>query len=88
MSEFVLAVSFVPFLVYFMLSWQDHVKAGLVQLFPARDRQVAALTLGKIASMMRAFVMGWPVAALVAFFAIPFARRVTVRIVALIEGTA
>jgi len=57
-TEFLVAVSFVPFLVYFMLSWQDHVKAGLVELFPARDRQVAALTLGKIASMMRAFVMG------------------------------
>ncbi|HEY3121667.1 MAG TPA: AI-2E family transporter [Vicinamibacteria bacterium] len=57
-TEFVVALSFVPFLVYFMLSWQDHVKAGLVELFPARDRQVAALTLGKIASMMRAFVMG------------------------------
>ena len=41
-----------------------------------------------LSQWMRAFVMGWPVAALVAFFAIPFARRVTARIVALSEGTA
>ncbi|HEV8253998.1 MAG TPA: AI-2E family transporter [Vicinamibacteria bacterium] len=58
MTEFLVAISFVPFLVYFMLSWQDHVKAGLVELFRPRDRKVAALTLGKIASMMRAFVVG------------------------------
>jgi predicted PurR-regulated permease PerM len=57
-TEFLVAISFVPFLVYFMLSWQDHVKGGLVELFRPRDRQVAALTLGKIASMMRAFVVG------------------------------
>jgi predicted PurR-regulated permease PerM len=57
-TEFVVAISFVPFLVYFMLSWQDHVKAGLVELFRPRDREVAALTLGKIAKMMRAFVVG------------------------------
>ena len=36
---------------------------------------------------MRAFVIGWPVAALVAFFAIPLARRATQRIIAIIEGT-
>src|SRR5207247_3099876 len=40
------------------LSWQDHRQAGLVELLPTPDRQVAALTLGKIARMMRAFVMG------------------------------
>jgi len=37
---------------------------------------------------MRAFAIGWPVAALVAFFAFPLARRVTERIVAIIEGAA
>lgn len=34
---------------------------------------------------MRAFVVAWPVAALVAFLAMPVARRLTLRIIALIE---
>jgi hypothetical protein len=35
-----------------------------------------------------AFVVGWPVAAVTAFIAFPFARAVTLRIVGLIEGAA
>lgn len=35
-----------------------------------------------------AFAVGWPVAAVTAYFTIPFARGATERIVALIEGTA
>ena len=35
---------------------------------------------------LKAFIVGWPVAIVVAFFAIPLARRLTARIVALIEG--
>jgi len=35
-----------------------------------------------------AFAVGWPVAAVTAYFAIPFARTLTQRIVALIERTA
>jgi len=37
---------------------------------------------------LSAFAVGWPVAALTAYVAIPFARGVTQRIVALIERTA
>jgi hypothetical protein len=37
---------------------------------------------------LSAFLVGWPVAAVTAFVAIPLARRVTARLVALIEGTA
>jgi hypothetical protein len=33
-----------------------------------------------------AFTIGWPVAAMTAYFAMPIARRLTARIVALIEG--
>jgi hypothetical protein len=33
-----------------------------------------------------AFCVGWPVAAVTAYFALPLARKVTARIVALIEG--
>ena len=35
---------------------------------------------------LRAFITGWPVAAVLAFFAIPYVRRATEAIVRLIEG--
>ena len=37
---------------------------------------------------LTAFLVGWPVAAVTAFVAIPFARRTTAWLVALIDGTA
>jgi len=37
---------------------------------------------------LSAFMVGWPVAAVTAFIAFPFARAVTLRIVGLIEGAA
>jgi len=37
---------------------------------------------------LSAFAVGWPVASATAFFALPFARNVTLRIVALIDGAA
>ena len=37
---------------------------------------------------LSAFIVGWPVAAVIAFIALPFARAVTLRIVSLIERTA
>jgi hypothetical protein len=37
---------------------------------------------------LSAFVVGWPVAAVTAFIAFPFARVVTLRIVGLIDGVA
>jgi Protein of unknown function (DUF2798) len=35
---------------------------------------------------LSAFLVGWPVAAVTAFFAIPFVRRATQRLVALLDG--
>ena len=37
---------------------------------------------------LSAFVVGWPVASITAFIALPFARAVTARIVTVIEGKA
>ena len=37
---------------------------------------------------LSAFVVGWPVAAVTAFFALPFARGATLRIVGVIERAA
>ncbi len=57
-SQVVLAVTFVPFLIYFMLSWQDHVRAASVMLFRMENRNTAYVTLGLIAAMIRSFIVG------------------------------
>jgi len=58
LSQAVLAATFVPFLVYFMLSWQHHVRSATVMLFRMGHRHTAFVTLGLIAKMMRSFVVG------------------------------
>ncbi len=57
-SQVVLAVTFIPFLIYFMLSWQDHVRAASVMLFQMENRNTAYVTLGLIAAMIRSFIVG------------------------------
>jgi predicted PurR-regulated permease PerM len=56
--DILLMLSFVPFLVYFMLSWRDHVNRSFLQFFHGEDRLVAARSLEGIAEMVRAFVVG------------------------------
>lgn len=53
-----LMASFVPFLVYFMLSWRDHVYRAFLQLFEGQARLVAGNSMEGIASMVRGFVVG------------------------------
>ena len=53
-----LAISFVPFLTFFMLSWRDHVRASTVMLFELKNRNAAYVTLGLIAAMIRSFIVG------------------------------
>jgi predicted PurR-regulated permease PerM len=53
-----LLVSFIPFLVYFMLSWRDHINRSFLQFFHGEDRLIAARSLEGIAEMVRAFVVG------------------------------
>ena len=57
-TEAVVMAAFVPFLVFFMLSWQDHVRASTVMLFSAESRQTAFVTLGLISQMIRGFIVG------------------------------
>lgn len=57
-SAAVLAVSFVPFLVFFMLTWQQHVRSATVMLFPLENRHTAYVTLGQISAMIRSFMVG------------------------------
>jgi predicted PurR-regulated permease PerM len=58
MSQTFLAITFVPFLIYFMLSWRDHVRAASVMLFRMENRNTAYVTLGLIAAMIRSFIVG------------------------------
>jgi predicted PurR-regulated permease PerM len=57
-SQAFLAASFVPFLVYFMLSWQHHVRSATVMLFSLENRNTAYVTLGLISAMIRSFMVG------------------------------
>ncbi len=57
-SEIVLALTFIPFLVFFMLSWQDHVRSASVMLFRLENRNTAYVMLGLIARMIRSFIVG------------------------------
>ncbi len=57
-TETVLTLCFIPFLVYFMLSWQEHARTKTVQLFSPQYRSTAYVTLGQISLMMRSFIAG------------------------------
>src|SRR5947209_11547480 len=58
MTEIAAMVGFIPFLVYFMLSWQEHARTKTVQLFRPEHRTTAYVTLGQISLMMRSFISG------------------------------
>jgi predicted PurR-regulated permease PerM len=58
LTETAVAISFVPFLVFFMLTWQEHIRASLVQLFRRENRTTAYVALSHISKMLRAFIAG------------------------------
>lgn len=58
LTEALALASFVPFLAYFMLSWQDHVRTATVMLFKIENRNTAYVTLGLISAMVRSFIVG------------------------------
>ena len=58
LGEVFLAITFVPFLVYFMLTWKDHAHSATVRLFPKEHRLVAHRTVGRISAMIRSFIAG------------------------------
>lgn len=57
-AEIVFTASFIPFLTFFMLTWQDHVRSATVMLFRMKNRNTAYVTLGLISSMIRSFIVG------------------------------
>lgn len=58
LGTLIAAGSFVPFLAYFMLTCQEHVRSATVMLFPLKDRHTAYVTLGLISAMVRSFIVG------------------------------
>lgn len=54
----IFVATFVPFLVYFMLTWQEHARSATVMLFPLENRHTAYVTLGLISAMIRSFMVG------------------------------
>jgi predicted PurR-regulated permease PerM len=57
-TDIVLAASFVPFLAYFLLTWQSHARSATVMLFPLEHRHTAFVTLGLIGKMLQSFIVG------------------------------
>ena len=57
-SQGLFALMFIPFLVYFMLSWQQHARSATVMLFRMENRHTAYITLGLISNMIRSFMVG------------------------------
>ena len=57
-TETLLMIGFIPFLSYFMLSWQEHVRSSTVMLFKLEHRNTAYVTLGLISAMIRSFIVG------------------------------
>lgn len=56
--EFILMASFIPFLVYFMLSWRDHIYKSFLRFFEGPDRLIVARSVSGVSTMARAFVVG------------------------------
>jgi predicted PurR-regulated permease PerM len=58
LGDVLLAIGFLPFLVYFMLTWKDHVHLHTVRIFPKEHRLVAHRTVARISEMIRSFIAG------------------------------
>jgi predicted PurR-regulated permease PerM len=57
-TDTLLAASFIPFLAYFLLTWQSHARSATVMLFPLHHRHTAFVTLGLIGKMLQSFIVG------------------------------
>jgi predicted PurR-regulated permease PerM len=58
LGDVFLGITFVPFLVYFMLTWKDHVHSNAVRIFPNEHRLAAYRTVARISEMIRTFIAG------------------------------
>jgi predicted PurR-regulated permease PerM len=53
-----LMLSFIPFLVYFMLSWRDHIRKSVLQLFQSEHKYTVGKSWSGIGDSTRAYVLG------------------------------
>src|SRR6202045_5452492 len=58
LTDILRAASFIPFLAYFLLTWQSHARSATVMLFPLHHRHTAFVTLGLIGKMLQSFIVG------------------------------
>jgi predicted PurR-regulated permease PerM len=58
LTELLVALSFMPFLIYFMLSWKERTHLATVQLFKPEHRRAADATFAAMATMLRSFLVG------------------------------
>lgn len=56
--DILLMASFIPFLVYFMLSWRDHLRGSFMRLFGGENRRMVGGMWQAIADVARAYVIG------------------------------
>lgn len=56
--DVILMSSFVPFLVYFFLSWCDHLRRGVMNLVEGEKREIIQRAWDGIATVARAYVVG------------------------------
>ncbi len=56
--DVILMSSFVPFLVYFFLSWRDHLRRGVMNLVEGEKREIIQRAWDGIATVARAYVVG------------------------------
>lgn len=57
-TELVFLISFVPFLVFFMLTWKDHIRRTSISIFGLGNRMAAERAVDGITLMLRGFVLG------------------------------
>jgi len=57
-KELLLAIGFIPFLTYFMLTCKGHAHSATVRLFPKEHRITAYRTVATISAMIRSFLLG------------------------------
>jgi predicted PurR-regulated permease PerM len=56
--DVILMASFIPFLVYFILSWGDHLRSRLLFTLEGQPRYTLMKTLDGVGNMIRAYVIG------------------------------
>ena len=57
-ASVLLSITFVPFLVFFMLSWKEHLRQSAIEAFNEADQPGIANGLKSIATTMRQYLLG------------------------------